>query len=129
MTVCLDSWAVLAWLFGEQPAWNAVDEALDTHRPVISWINLGEVFYRVHRDQGAEQAAIVTNDLRSHLDCELPTERRILEAAEIKAVHPIALADCFAISTAADNDAVLYTGDPEILKIKNLPCEVRDLRG
>lgn len=71
---------------------------------------------------------MIVNKLRLDFDCELPTERRIVEAALLKAAHPIALADCFAISTAADNDAVLFTGDPEILAIAGLPCEVRDLR-
>ena len=52
----------------------------------------------------------------------------IFEVALVKTKHPIALADCFAISTAADNDAVLFTGDPEIIAIADLPCEVRDLR-
>lgn len=92
-------------------------------------MNLGEVYYVIRRNHGAVKAAEVVNDLRFPLDCELPTERRILKSMELKAEHPIAIADCFAISTAADNDAVLYTGDPEILAINDLPCEVRDLRG
>ena len=91
-------------------------------------MNLAEVFYRVSRDQGQKQAVEVLNELRIQLDCELPTDRRIVEAAILKAAHPIAFADCFAISTAADNGCVLYTGDPEILEITGLACEVRDLR-
>lgn len=128
MTTCLDSWAVLAWLDGDEPARSIVDECLSKQRPVMSWINLAEVHYRTHRDQGSDAATLVLNKLRVDFDCELPTERRIVEAALFKAAHPIALADCFAISTAADNDAVLFTGDPEILAIASLPCEVRDLR-
>lgn len=94
----------------------------------MSWVNVAEVFYRVSRNAGEPVAVQRVNAMRSELDLELPTERRIVEAARLKAAHPIALADCFAISCAADNDAVLYTGDPEILAIKDLPCEVRDLR-
>ena len=126
--VCLDSWAVIAWLDGENPAVEIVREVIDD-RPVMSWINLAEVYYRLERDHGTKRAVNTINELRMALDLELPTERRILEAARIKSVHPIALADCFAISTAADNDATLYTGDKEILAAKDLPCEVRDLRG
>lgn len=107
---------------------SIVDESLASHRPLMSWMNLAEVHYRTHRDQGLDAATAVINKLRVAFDCELPTERRIIEAALIKAVHPIALADCFAISTAADNDAALFTGDPEIIDIEALPCEVRDLR-
>lgn len=129
MTACLDSWAVLAWLADDQPAAEVVDDAINTHRPLISWINLAEVHYRVNRGRGVQAAVRVINKLRLILDCEMPTERRIIEAAIIKAAHPIAFADCFAISTAADNGAVLFTGDPEILGIEGLPCEVRDLRG
>jgi predicted nucleic acid-binding protein len=128
LTVCLDSWAVIAWLDGENPAVEIVRSVIDD-RPVMSWLNLAEVYYRLEREDGERRAVETVNELRMALDLELPTERRILEAARIKAKNAIALADCFAISTAADNGAVLYTGDPEILKIKQLPCEVRDLRG
>jgi PIN domain nuclease of toxin-antitoxin system len=46
VTECLDSWAVLAWLEGEEPAASRVQEAL-VSRPVMSWINVGEVAYVV----------------------------------------------------------------------------------
>ncbi len=120
---------MLAWLDGEEPATALVSDAITKQRPVMSWINLAEVHYRTNRTHGARAATSVLNKLRVAFDCELPTERRIVEAAFFKAKHSIALADCFAISTAADDDAVLYTGDPEILAIGDLPCEVRDLRG
>lgn len=94
----------------------------------MSWINAAEVWYRVQRAHGESDAVAVINSMRTSTDLELPTERRIIEAARLKAAHPIALADCFAISCAADNDAVLCTGDPEILEISDLPCEIRDLR-
>lgn len=119
---------MIAWLKSESPAADQVDALLASGRPVISWINVAEVRYHVERALGDRQATQVVNKLRTLLDCELPTERRIIESSRIKAAHPIALADCFAISTAADNDAILYTGDPEILAINDLPCEVRDLR-
>lgn len=95
---------------------------------MMSWMNLAEVYYRIDRDHGETRAVETVNEMRFALDLELPTERRILEAARLKAKNSIAFADCFAIFCAADNDAVLYTGDPEILGLKALPCEVRDLR-
>jgi predicted nucleic acid-binding protein len=94
----------------------------------MSWINVTEVYYRIERDQGREAAVDVINTTRTAIDMELPTERRMIEAGRIKAANPIALADCFAISCAADNGAVLYTGDPEILSLPGLPCQLRDLR-
>jgi predicted nucleic acid-binding protein len=49
--------------------------------------------------------------------------------ASLKAEHPIALADCFAIALAEEDEAVLMTGDPEIVdRIRGFPCEVKDLR-
>ncbi len=125
---CLDSWAVLAWMNEETFAADAVTEAYRSGRPVMSWMNAAEVFYHVERRSGPAAAASAINTMRTSTDLELPTERRILEAARLKTSYPIALADCFAISCAADNDAVLYTGDPEIIEIADLPCEVRDLR-
>jgi hypothetical protein len=44
---CLDSWAVLAWLDGDEPAAAAVAKALERERPAMSWINLVEVSYRL----------------------------------------------------------------------------------
>ena len=42
MSACLDAWAVLAWLDGEQPAADRVD-ALLSERSVMSWVNAVEV--------------------------------------------------------------------------------------
>jgi hypothetical protein len=42
MSVCLDSWAVLAWLDGEGPALSRVNDLIGS-RPVISWVNLVSV--------------------------------------------------------------------------------------
>jgi predicted nucleic acid-binding protein len=52
----------------------------------------------------------------------------MIEAARLKARLPIALADCFAIATAAAHGAVLLTGDSEILDSSDLPCQTEDLR-
>jgi predicted nucleic acid-binding protein len=50
--------------------------------------------------------------------------------ARLKAEHPIALADCFAVALAAEEGAVLLTGDPEIIdRAEAIPCELEDLRG
>ena len=65
MTVCLDSWAVLAWLDGEEPAATAVQKAFDTERPWMSWINVGEVAYQVERRHGHTDAALIVRRLRA----------------------------------------------------------------
>jgi predicted nucleic acid-binding protein len=104
----------LRWLEGEEPAASRVDAAL-LSRPVMSWINLGEVSYIVERKSGPDQARQVVRDLRRRLRLDLPTETRVLEAASLKARFPMAYADAFAVATAVGHDAVLLTGDPEIL--------------
>jgi uncharacterized protein with PIN domain len=127
VSVCLDAWTVLAWLDGEQPAYRRVESLLDT-RPLLSWVNAVEVYYRLERDHGRPAADDVLRALRTNLELELPTQSRMIETARIKAAIPIALGDCFAIATAAAHRLPLLTGDPEILDRDDLPCEVQDLR-
>lgn len=127
MSVCLDSWAVLAWLDGEEPTLSRVGELL-ADRPVVSWINLVEVYYRVARDQGRTAADETLRDLRAALALDLPGTARMIEVARLKTRAPIALGDCFAVTTAAAHDLPLLTGDPEIIDLTDCPCQVEDLR-
>lgn len=114
MRDCLDSWAVLRWLEGDEPAASRVDAALAA-RPVMSWINLGEVAYIVERAAGIDRCRQIVQDLRRRLNLDLPSDQRVLEAARIKAHYPMAFADAFAVATANAHHAILLTGDPEIL--------------
>ena len=127
MSVCLDSWALLAWLDGEEPAADLVQTAFETGRPWMSWINLGEVAYQLERRHGAEETAATVARLRAVLALDDVTAVRVLGAARIKAARPIAFADCFAAATAIARDATLFTGDPELLD-REVGCRVRDLR-
>ena len=127
MSVCLDSWAVLAWLDGDEPAASAVQEAFDAERPWMSWLNIGEVAYQLERRHGADEAAVVVGRVRAAVALDDVTPERVLAAAHIKAVHPIAFADCFAAATALAREATLFTGDPELLA-GDIDCDLRDLR-
>lgn len=127
MSVCLDSWAVLSWLHGKEPALTRVEGLIET-RPVIGWINLVEVYYRLERDYGRPKADKALADLRTKLLPDLPGPARMIEAARLKAQHSIALGDCFALATAAAHGLTLLTGDPEIIELADPPCEVEDLR-
>lgn len=127
MNVCLDSWAILSWLDGEEPALSRLNELMPS-RPVVSWINLVEVYYRVERDHGRAAADETLRDLRAGLAAELPGTARMIEAARLKATAAIVLGDCFALATAAAGGLVLLTGDPEILDLTDRPCDVEDLR-
>jgi predicted nucleic acid-binding protein len=96
----------------------------------MSWINLVEVHYRVSRDHGDAEADRTLAEVRSEVAEELPGVSTMRAVAGLKAKHPIALADCFAIATAEANGAELLTGDPEIIdRADELPCAVVDLRG
>lgn len=128
MSVCLDSWAILAWLDGEEPALARVEDVLAS-RPVVSWVNLVEVYYCVERDHGRGAADEILASLRASLAPDLPGTARMIEAARLKAAAPIALGDCFALATAAAHGLVLLTGDPEILELAAPPCRLEDLRG
>jgi predicted nucleic acid-binding protein len=127
VNVCLDSWAILAWLDGEEPALTRVDAVIDS-RPVVSWINLAEVYYRIERDHGRDAADDALTALRRRLAPDLPGTARMIEAARLKARAPIALADCFAVTTAAAHGLVLLTGDPELVELVDPPCRIEDLR-
>jgi PIN domain nuclease of toxin-antitoxin system len=127
VSVCLDSWTVLAWLDGEEPALTRVEDLIAT-RPVVSWMNLVEVYYRVERDHGRIAADDTLGSLRTALSLDLPGTARMIETARLKARAPIALGDCFAVTTAMAHGLVLLTGDPEIIDLPDLPCQVEDLR-
>jgi predicted nucleic acid-binding protein len=123
---CLDSWAVLRFLEGPSPAARRVRQVLRLGRPIMSWINLGEVYYTVHREAGAAEAESTVTLLRPLLTLDAVTPERVLGAARIKAVHPLAYGGAFAIATAAAHGAVLLTGDPEITE-RPVGCQVEDL--
>jgi PIN domain nuclease of toxin-antitoxin system len=127
VSVCLDSWAILAWMDGEEPALSRIEEVI-ADRPLASWVNLVEVYYRVERDQGRDAADETLADLRAALSLDLPGTARMIDVARLKARAPIALGDCFAIAAAAAHDLVLLTGDPEIIELSDQPCRVEDLR-
>ena len=103
-----------------------MEEILGT-RPVIKWINLGEVFYIAMRRAGEEQALRVLRSIRSTIVADEASEHRVMTAARIKGKHPMAFTDALAISTAQAHQAVLLTGDPEILTVAG-PWEIEDLR-
>jgi predicted nucleic acid-binding protein len=117
---------VLAWLEGAEPAAARVGEVM-TERPVMSWLNLGEVYYIVLRQAGPDAARSVLGSVRETVHLDDVTEDRILAAGEIKARYPMAYADALAIATARAFDAVLLTGDPEILDAGG-PWRNEDLR-
>jgi len=121
MSVCLDAFALLAWL-QDEPGADLVEEFLRRanreadFRCFVSYINLGEVYYRIYRLRGRQKADAFWRDARRALPLSLVevTPKRILEAARLKALYPIALADAFAVQLAREMQLPLVTGDREI---------------
>ncbi len=127
MTVVLDSWAVLRYLEGEEPAVELVAELLGMDRPLMSWINLGEVYYVLRRSVGEELAAEAVRDVRDVVEVRLPDEQLVLDAARIKADQRMAFADAFGAALAVAERAELWTGVPELL-IEGATWRWRDIR-
>ena len=127
MTVVLDSWAIVGYLEDAGPAASAVADLLASERPVVSWINLGEVFYVVRRAAGEDAAIGTLRDLQDVTTPDTPNPSLIIDAARLKSDHPMAYADAFAAATAIARGATLWTGDPELL-LDGAPWRWRDLR-
>ncbi len=127
MTVVLDSWAVLRYLEDASPISDRVAELLDVDRPLMSWINLGEVHDVLRRAHGEDAGIETIRDLRDVVEPRLPTEAVVLEAARIKADHTMAFADAFGAALAVAEQAELWTGHPELL-VDGSPWRWRDLR-
>ncbi len=129
LSVCLDAWAILAWLDGEEPALSRVEEIIETQARRLSWVNLVEVYYRVERDHGQRRRQTRrSRTCERHCTPDLPGTARMIEAARLKARTAVALGDCFAVVTAAARGLVLLTGDREIIEMPDRPCQAEDLR-
>jgi predicted nucleic acid-binding protein len=126
LTFCLDSWAVIAWLRAEEPAAQRVARAIEA-RAIMSWVNVGEVYYVTVRRHGLDQARRVTNNLRFRLSLDEVTPARVIEAASIKSRSAMSYADAFLCATAVAHDATILTGDDEILRADG-PWTAEDIR-
>ncbi len=118
----LEAFAVMAFIHAE-PGADRVRELLHGGNAVelsLATVNLAEMLYRIERDD-REQAA---DAVLARLTQELPT--RLVEAdpdlsvraARFKAIHPVSLADCYAVALAERVDAVVVTGDPDFRRFE-----------
>jgi len=122
----LDAWAVLALLQGEEPAASRVKELLDlalkgeVHMS-LSIINLGEVIYWVGKVKGENEAARTLEEIRRlPLTVVSASDEVVFAAVSFKIRHAISHADAFAAATGQQLDAVLVTGDPELLELDEI---------
>ncbi len=122
----LDAWAVLALLQGEEPAATQVSALLREAEKgdiklLMSIVNLGEVYYRVGKVKGQDRADATLETIRSLTVEFVPaTDDRVLAAARFKMSHALSYADAFAVAAAKERDAILVSGDPELLALHDV---------
>jgi predicted nucleic acid-binding protein len=128
-----DSWAILALLRGEGQAAGAMRRYLRRARAGnleihLNVVSLGEVFYRTMQVRD-EDAALLALDRVEALPLSIVPARQplVIEAARIKARHPLSYADAFVVATARILHAPVITGDPEILALPKTVVRVRGL--
>jgi predicted nucleic acid-binding protein len=128
-TRVLDSWAILEWINGREPASRLVGKLLTEAeegrtRLLMSAINVGEVFYflrKHHSESLAESWRESSSTLPASI--EVPTAEDIWNAALLKGRFPIAYADAFAAALAQKYNCALVTGDPELRSVEQLELE------
>lgn len=117
----LDSYAVLCYL-QDEPDSDKVASLLekaqqDKIKLYMTWVNFGEVYYRVWREYSKEEADEIAELVQQWPLKMLPADKELcLLAASIKAENALAYADAFAIAASMLIKGALVTGDPEIQK-------------
>ena len=114
----LDSWAVLAYLQGEDAAKHLADalaEAIQAEAPLLmSVVNAGEVWYILAREVSMAEADRSISTVQSWGVEFVPADwTHAREAAALKSKHRMSYADAFAAALAKSRKAELVTGDPE----------------
>ena len=121
--VVLDSFAVLAFLFGEpghDKVLTVLEKAADTDSNLmIAAPNWAEVRYIVERKVGLSEWLQVRARLLGLPLNIVPADQELSElAGELKVVKKMSLADCFAAALAKRTKAELYTEDPEFKTVE-----------
>ena len=128
-TRALDSWAILEWMSGRQPAGDLVGRLLTEAehgqlRLLMSAINVGEVYYFLRKHHSKALAESWRESSRTlPVTIEVPTSDDIWNVATLKSRFPIAYADAFAAMLAQKYNCPLVTGDPEFRRVDQLEIE------
>jgi predicted nucleic acid-binding protein len=125
----LDSFALIAH-FEDEVGGDKVRSLLKSAREgktklYLSIINFGEIYYNTLRERGIEKAdetkLIIEQLPIIIIDADKPIT---IEAAKLKALYPVAYADCFAAALGVMKKSKVVTGDPEFKKfIKSVKLE------
>lgn len=118
----LDSYAILAFL-QQEAGWRCMEDLMRKASAgevelLISMMNMIEVKYIVTRWKGnTPQVSAAIENLPFTV---VAIDDYIEQVIELKAAHPISLADCFAAALAIDMNCPLVTGDSEFKKLADL---------
>ncbi len=121
-TYVLDASALIALLQKTPGAYKVnelLKEALQERAKVLmSAVNYGEVYGKILREYGPEQALTAVQAL-SPLPIEVldATPQRACRAADVKAKHKLYYADGFAAALAIEYKATLVTSDSDFRKL------------
>lgn len=125
----LDSYALIAHFedeVGGEKVRSILKSAREGHTKLyLSIINFGEIYYNTMRERGIEKAnetkLIIEQLPIIIIDADKPIT---IEAAKLKALYPVAYADCFAAALGVMKKSKVVTGDPEFKKfIKSVKLE------
>lgn len=123
-SLVLDSWPILEWLKGREPASSRFGSLLQTTvaqsvRLEMTRINYGEVIYSVRKatdlsDRESSLRAFLSLPLQIH---SIP-DSLVDEAIELKSTYPFSFADAFAAALTRGLRVPLVTGDIEFRKLE-----------
>jgi len=121
-TYVLDASALIAFLQKTPGAYKVnelLKEALQERATVLmSAVNYGEVYGKILRERGPEQALMAVQAV-SPLPIQLldATPRRACQAADAKARYKLYYADSFAAALTIEHKATLVTSDSDFRKV------------
>jgi predicted nucleic acid-binding protein len=120
----LDSYALIAH-FEDEPGGERVMSILKAARGgktklYLSVINLGEIYYNTARERGIEKADETRLIIEQLPITIIDADKALtLQAAKLKAMYPVAYADCFAAALGIMKKCKVVTGDPEFKKMSD----------
>jgi ribonuclease VapC len=114
----LDSWPVLEWIQEKEPAaslfGNLLESSLGAGTELfMGRINYGEILYNCRKYFPGTYDAVLADIQALPIDVLAVDDALVNEAAALKAVYPIAYADCFAAALALRMRVPLVTGDKD----------------
>lgn len=121
-TYVFDASALFAFLQKKPGALKVSEilkDAMRGHSQILmSAVNYGEVYGRILRDHGLDQALTTMHAVGS-LPIEVldATPQRAFRAADIKAKYKLYYADSFAAALASEQKATLVTSDSDFRKL------------